>query len=112
MLRLGCNTVPFQAMNVGVGYTFFCTLTLCDRRFCICLFVAANSDYIPLQEEFVFTSTGPNKQCVALQTLRDNAVEDTEALNILVNTTGIEVRPSLLHLNILPADDSMSHSLV
>ena len=42
-----------------------------------------------------------------LYTLRDNAVEDTEALNILVvNSSGIDVRPPLLHLNIRPANDS------
>ena len=67
---------------------------------------AANSDYIPLREEFMFRAVGPSNHCVTLQTLRDNAIEDTEALNILlVNNSGIEVGPSQ-HLNILPANDS------
>ena len=71
-------------------------------------FVAANSDYVPLREEFVFTSTSPNSSCVSLQTLRDNAVEDAEALNILlVNASGISPNRASIHLNILPADDSM-----
>lgn len=68
----------------------------------------ADVDYMPLQEKFVFSPLGPRTQCVMLHTLRDNAVEDTEALNILaVNSSGIDVSPPLLHLTIIPADDSM-----
>ena len=71
-------------------------------------FDAANSDYIPLSEEFVFTQMGPSSSCVTLQTLRDNAVEDPEALGfMLVNASGVmPIEPSLF-LIILPADDSM-----
>ena len=56
----------------------------------------------------MFTRTGPSSSCVALQTLRDNAVEDTEALSfMLVNASGVTpIEPSPF-LSILPADDSM-----
>lgn len=71
-----------------------------------CCIASANSDYVPLREEFVFTATSPNTTCVTLQTLRDNAIEGTEALVILlVDNVGITTGPEQ-HLTILPANDS------
>jgi hypothetical protein len=68
--------------------------------------VNANSDYIPLREEIVFTPTGPSSICVTFQTLRDNVVEDTEALSImLVNVSGVVANLRSVFLSILPAND-------
>lgn len=66
----------------------------------------AGDDYIDLREEFTFTSSSPEQQCLNLTTLRDNSVEDAEGLEIvLVNNTNIAVaRP--VHVTIMPADDS------
>ena len=55
----------------------------------------------------MFTSMSASSNCVLLQTLRDNAVEDTEVVNLmLVNNSGIEIQGTSMHVTILPADDS------
>ena len=56
----------------------------------------------------MFTPTGPSSICVTFQTLRDNVVEDTEALSImLVNVSGVVANLRSVFLSILPANDSM-----
>lgn len=66
----------------------------------------AGEDYIDLREDFTFTSASTEKQCVNLTTLRDNAVEDAEGLEIvLVNNTNIGVGQPV-HVTIMPANDS------
>ena len=55
----------------------------------------------------MFTSMSASSNCVLLQTLRDNAVEDTDVVNLmLVNNSGIEIQGTSMHVTILPSDDS------